>query len=261
MKKKPMHIQEKLCIFSIEAILMLSGIGCTHQVKRVVARYANGKAASVLVYPDSNDTTTYEMTNYFPDGNIFKVAQIRNGKYVGKKVTYFESGKVSQVDSLFHPCNRFTKEWDGMLFRFNENGTISQEYTVKKGLFDGLFRQYSDTGVLIKQYFLVDDSVKNGFYEEFYKNGRVSLKLNYNNDTLDGLAYFFDPNGDTIRYYNFRNNKMTFPYKRWLQDGQTMTGDIEDSAKKLVVWKWFDKNGNELKKEISIGIKEDYFIH
>jgi antitoxin component YwqK of YwqJK toxin-antitoxin module len=251
----------KLYIFSIEVILMLSGIGCTHQVKRVMATYSNGNASSILVYPDGRDTTTFEITNYYPDGKIFKHGQIRNGKYVGKKVTYFENGRVYQIDSLFYPSPRHAKEWGGLLFRFNENGTISQEYTVKNGLFNGLFRQYSDSGVLIKEYYLKDDSIKNGLYQEFYKNGRVSLKLNYIENVLDGMAYFFEPNGDTVKYYNFKNNRMIFPYKRWLEGGQTITGTVIDSARKVVVWKWYDKNGRELKREKNIGvINVDYFI-
>jgi antitoxin component YwqK of YwqJK toxin-antitoxin module len=260
MKVRLEYRKAKLCIFLIQVMLVLSGMGCGHQVKRIMARYPNGNASTILIYPDSWDTNSYEMTNYYPDGKIFKVAQIKNGKYVGKKVTYFENGNVSQIDSLFNPCARHTKEWDGLLFRFNENGTISQEFTVKKGIFDGLFRQYSDSGVLIKEYYLVNDSIKNGLYEEFYRNGRVSLKLNYSNNTLTGLAYFFDPNADTSKYYGFRNNFRTFPYKRWLRDGQTMTGDVEDSAEKVIVWKWYDKNGVEFKREKSVGIREDYFI-
>ena len=239
---------------------MLSGIGCGHKGKKVVARYANGSLAAVKSYPDENDTTTYRLTNYYPDGKIFKTGQIQNGKYIGNKITYFENGKISQIDSLFHPCPRFIKEWDGILFRFNENGTISQEFTVKMGLFDGLFKQYNDSGLLIKDYYLVNDSIKNGLYEEFYATGRVSLRLNYSNNMLNGLAYFFDPNGDTSKYYGFKNNYMTFPYKRWLGNGQTMTGEVEDSAKKVFVWKWYDKNGIELKREKSIGVREDYFV-
>lgn len=233
----------------IIAVLLLSGTQCTHQKTKVETRYKNGNPFAVITFPDIKDTSTYEMTNYYPNGKLYKVAHIENGNYVGKKVTYFQTGKVMQIDSLFKPCARHSHNWDGILLRFNENGTISQRYTVKNGLFNGLFRQFSDSGVLIKQYFIVEDSIKNGLYEEFYKNGQVSVRLNYSNNLIEGLAYFFNENGDTVKYYNFRHNLMTFPYKRWLGDGRTITGVVEDSTRKIVVWKWNDRNGTELKRK------------
>lgn len=48
--------------------------------------------------------------------------------------------------------------------------------------------------------------------------------------------------------------------KRWLKDGQTVIGEFEDSVKKIVVWKWYDKDGQVFKSHKGFGIKEGYYI-
>lgn len=253
-------VKARITLFSGAIILFLLGISCTRKGKKVVDRYRDGNVFAVCVYPDTEDTTTFELLNYYPDGKIFKEGEIKNDEYVGNKVSYYESGKISQIDSLFYPQARHDPKWNGILTRYNQNGTLSQQFFVKNGLFNGPCYQYGSNGVLIKEYNLIEDSVKDGLYEEFYDNGKVSLKFNYTKNVLNGIAYFFDTTGDTIKYYYFKNNLLSYPYKRWLKDGQTIIGEFEDSVRKRVVWKWYDKNGEVLKQQKGFGIKEGYYI-
>jgi hypothetical protein len=75
------------------------------------------------------------------------------------------------------------------------------------------------------------------------------------------MVYYFDSiNGDTTKYYHLNNGRLSYPYKQWLKDGGTVTGELEDSARKLVLWTWYDKDGKALKTRKGIGIKEGYYV-
>ncbi len=73
---------------------------------------------------------------------------------------------------------------------------------------------------------------------------------NYKNDTLVNYIYYFNEKGDTTKYYNHHNGVMTFPYKKWLDNGLVLYGNYTNNNEKEVLWQWFDKSGNETKREI-----------
>ena len=179
-----------------------------------------------------------------------KEATIKNGEYVGEKITYFHNGKIYQIDSMSQPCRMDVNACDGVLIRFNENGTISQHFTIKNGYFNGVSQHYDGHGKLVKEYYLLNDSIKDGMYKEFYDNGKTSRLASYRNDTLIGYEYFFKENGDTIKYYNHYKGDLDFPYKKWLDNGHILLGNYGDKTSKYVVWKWYDKTGKEIKTKI-----------
>ena len=97
---------------------------------------------------------------------------------------------------------------DEILLRYNENGTLSQRFCVKSGSFNGVSKHYNSNGVLVKEYYLIDDCIKDGEYKEFYENGNVLMR-NY-----------------------------------------------ADTSGKIVVWKWYDINGKELKRLIQHSVNK-----
>jgi antitoxin component YwqK of YwqJK toxin-antitoxin module len=219
-------------------------------MKKVIAKNKNGTPGIVFEYEDRNDTLNFDVKVYYPDGILQKEATIRQGKYVGRKMTYFHNGKPYQIDSLSQPCPINIDACDGAVIRYNENGSVSQRFTVKDGEFNGLSKHYDGRGKLIKEYILTHDSIKNGLYREFYDNGRISYLAYYSRDTLTGYEYFFKENGDTVKYYNHYKGVMSFPYKIWLDNGGTLYGEYKDSSMKEVVWKWLDKSNKEIKQRL-----------
>jgi antitoxin component YwqK of YwqJK toxin-antitoxin module len=224
-------------------ILFIQTISCNGPTKKVMAKNRNGTPGVIYEYPDRSDTLNYLIKVYYPDGKIQKEAAIKNGKYVGEKITYFHNGKIYQIDSLSQPCEKELNDCDGTLIRFNENGTISQRFTVKEGNFNGLSQHYNGHGNLVKEYYLIQDSIKDGQYREYYDNGRISCLASYKNDTLEGYEYFFAENGDTVKYYNHYKGNLDFPYKKWLENGKILFGNYLDKDEKFVVWKWYRKTG------------------
>jgi antitoxin component YwqK of YwqJK toxin-antitoxin module len=195
---------------------------------------------------------------YYPDGQLQRIAQVVNGKYVGVIRTYFNSGKLYELDSLISACDVSSGECDETLIRYSENGKLSQRFTVRAGHFNGLSQQFDQKGLLAKEYELVDDSIKNGVYREFYDNGKILRSATLHMDTLVGYEYIFKENGDTLKYYSHYQGQMDFPYKIWLEDGGTAYGVRLKGE--MVLWTWYDKNGNILKRQTATPSKSGYVL-
>lgn len=256
----PKDIQNKIITLVIPSVIVLLCLffSCKNRFVKVIATSKSGRPGIVYEYSDKEDTLSYKIKVYYPDGRIQKEATVMDGKYVGKKITYFHNGRIYQVDSLLYPCDKQYFVCDGILTRYNENGSISQEFTVRNGQFNGLSKHYDNNGRLVKTYYLKDDSIKDGDYFEYYSNGNIARKAKFENDTLVGLEFFFQQNGDTLKYYSHVDGQMNFPYKKWLGNGNTLYGvHLKGEA---VLWTWQDKDGKVLKRQTILPSTSGYII-
>jgi antitoxin component YwqK of YwqJK toxin-antitoxin module len=243
--------QYRKCLQKITlAILIFGFISCKTSLKKVIARNKNGSVAVVFEFPDRSDSLTYFMKIYYPDGKLRSEATIVNAKYTGQIITYFPNGIKYQIDSLVEPCDFKIKACNEILLRYNENGTISQRFTVKNGTLNGYSQHYSNSGVLVKAYYVTNNSIKNGEYEEFFENGKTMLKATYHLDTLVDNEYFFKENGDTLRYFQVQNGHVWFPYTEWLENGNMLNGKFVDDKEKALLWTWYDSNRKEIRRKI-----------
>jgi antitoxin component YwqK of YwqJK toxin-antitoxin module len=231
---------------------------CKSAGNRITERFPNGKPEVVHEMADRDDTLNYTLKVYYPDGQVKRVAQVVNGMYVGIITSYFGSGKIYEIDSLTAPCRTDLGNVDGNLTRYYENGNLCQKFSVKNGHFNGMSFHYDNKGTLAKMYTLLDDSIKNGIYKEFYDDGRVLRLATFHMDTLVGNEYIFKENGDTLKYYAHYQGQMDFPYKIWLDDGRTVYGVRVGEVK--VCWTWYDKNGHVMKKQIESPSPSGYTI-
>jgi len=233
---------------------------CRQKLEKVVARYKNGRVAVIREYPDRSDTANFILKQYYSDGKIERIGTVRNGYYVEKMITYYKNGVVSRLDSLLSPCDMRSGACDAILTYYSENGTVSQRYTAKHGVFSGLCQQYDSRGVLVKAYYLENDSLKNGNYTEYFDNGKVLRQVTYHMDTIVGREYIFKRNGDTLLWDQYYKGQKSFPFKKWLDDGTTVEGDLVDDKSKAIVWTWRTKEGKEVKKQIAIPGKGGYAV-
>jgi hypothetical protein len=67
---------------------------------------------------------------------------------------------------------------------------------------------------------------------------------------LIGPNYYFRENGDTVKYIGVWKGQESMPYKKWLKNGNILEGDYTDSTGKVVLWKWVDPKGKEIKRWI-----------
>jgi antitoxin component YwqK of YwqJK toxin-antitoxin module len=196
---------------------------------------------------DHNDS--YEIINYYDNGNISRKATVVNYKYVGAKFFYFKSGKIAQIDSIENSCDTNFYNCDGKIVRYYENGKISQRYTVKNNEFEGLSEQYDANGLIVKRYMMINDSTKTGIYEEFHKNGMISLKSTKQNNMLCGLVYLFDERGDTTQYFESDSDKISLPYKTWKIDRRALLIKFSNPQKDSIMYEWFNNKGILIKSK------------
>ncbi|HVU57557.1 MAG TPA: hypothetical protein VHD83_20985 [Puia sp.] len=240
--------------------LILCACSCRQKMERVVAKYKNGMVAIVREYSDRSDTANFIMTQFYLDGKIERTGRVHKGYYVGNIITYYKNGVRSQLDSFLFPCPMEWGACDMILFYYNENGTIAQRFTVKQGVKSGLCQQYDSRGILAKAYYLENDSIKNGDYKEYFDDGRVFRQMTYHMDTIVGKECIFKENGDTLLWDQYYKGQKSFPFKKWLDDGTTVEGDLVDDKSKAVVWTWRNREGKEIKKETRLPGKSGYVV-
>lgn len=119
-------------------------------------------------------------------------------------------------------------------------------------------QHFLDNGILVKEYELKNGMTKDGIYREFHDNGKVAFECKYQNDTIVGYGYYFNDKGDTVKYHNHYNGIITFPYKKWLDNGNILVGDFSDKSEKSVTWKWLDKNGRQIKSKVAYAKVEGF---
>jgi len=177
---------------------------CKNEGKKIEAKFSDGTPSVVIEYQVANDTSNYIIKSFYRSGNLRQTAKIVDGKFIGPAITYYPNGKISEIDSLDNTRTMSRYDWDGIATRFYENGKIAERFVIKNANRNGLSQHYSPKGILVKEYSITNDSIKNGVYKEFHPNGKVSIMDTYKNDTLVGFEYIFNENGDTLRY----NQKM-----------------------------------------------------
>ena len=119
-------------------------------------------------------------------------------------------------------------------------------------------QHFLNNGIIAKEYELKNGMTKNGIYREFYDNGKVAFQCKYRNDTVVGFGYYFNEKGDTVKYHNHYDGIISFPYKKWLDNGNVLSGDYTDKSKQSVTWKWFDKNGRQIKSKVAYAKVEGF---
>jgi antitoxin component YwqK of YwqJK toxin-antitoxin module len=240
-------------------IILFGGCKSNNNKEVIVARYQDGKTRTSIQYYDLTDTSKYFIKVYFNNGDLLQNARVDSGAYIGKKVTYFQNHKVSQVDSLFAPQIIGDKKWTGMVTRFYPNGSISQRYLVKDGKMDGLFQNYKENGIISKEYQVID-TIKNGSYTEYHENGVKSYQTTYLLGKRQGMEYYFNLSGDTIEYGMFWDGKYKFPYKKWLTNGIALVGNYINEQETKVKWEWVDSSGAVLKTKNVYSQKHEFHI-
>jgi antitoxin component YwqK of YwqJK toxin-antitoxin module len=99
---------------------------------------------------------------------------------------------------------------------------------------------------------------KDGVYREFHDNGVQAFECRYRNDTIVGYAYYFNEKGDTVKMHDHYNGIMSFPYKKWLDNGLILYGDFTDESLESVTWKWLDKTGKLIKTRVAYAKNEGF---
>jgi antitoxin component YwqK of YwqJK toxin-antitoxin module len=234
---------------------------CNHGNNRevIVERYANGQQKIVNTFSNPSDTSTYQSRVYFDNGNLAQNVEFRNDSFVNRRVTYFLNQNIFELDSFYTPQKRGDKSWTGKVSMYYPNGKIAHIYFVKNGKMVDIIKNYDTLGILYEEFGLVD-TVKNGVYITYYKNGKKSYQTNYTMGKKSGMEYRFKNNGDTLDYGLYQDEKNKFPYKLWLKNGYTLVGNYLNENEIEVMWTWYDSAGIKIKSKVEHSVKGHFVV-
>jgi antitoxin component YwqK of YwqJK toxin-antitoxin module len=245
--------------FSLGILLFLSFDSCQRAQKKVISRFKNGVPFLIYEYANPNDTSNYIYQEFYPNAKIHEQLKVESNMVVNYPTRYYSSGKIYEIDTMLRPRERYSPSWDGWITRYGEDGKKLARFDVKNG---GIHNTivFDSNGRVMKEYAVVRNIVKEGPYSEFYPNGMISVKATFHNDTLNGMMYFFNENGDTDKYYFRDRGDISMPYKKWLDNGGILFGTFTGKDQKTVLWRWYSRNGREIKKEFKYSKDREFVV-
>lgn len=183
------------------------------------------EAGNVLEY--EFNTKTQKKDGYFkkkwPSGAILEESEFKDGLQVGKRVIYFENGKIYQQETYVNNV------MEGPVKRFNVEGQLESEGNFKNDKMDGEWHYYYSSGK-VKEIVNFKDGVEDGPYVAFWENGNKKdegfFKIGFNeehgisNEDFDefwnGERKLYDENGELIRIMDCN---FGFCKTRWKKEG------------------------------------------
>lgn len=144
--------------------------------------------------------------------------------------------------------NKKTKQKEGKLTRFFEDGAILEESNYQKDTLHGERKLFYEDGQLqsLEKY---KKGSFDGLYQAFYNNGQVELEGNYTNGAMNGLWTRFYETGEKMEVVSFKNNEENGPFTEYHINGQLKAkgayigGDREHGELQL-----FNETGQLIKK-------------
>lgn len=242
-------------------LLLLFIVSCKEEHRWTLERYDDGKVKREYVYPDKKNREEYTIIEYFQNGKISFQGTVENDKFVDAKLNYYDNGAYREIDSITIPCDLDLCCCDGKVLHYYSNGKLDQTYENRNGLHNGLLTIYEDdsTGTVYET-MMLKDGKRNGPFTIYYKSGKIFSTGTYKNDTLVDFVYFLRENGDTLKYFYHYKGKQDFPAKKWLANGQIFYATYPDTTYDQALFRWTDKNGTELKREIVKPTDDGHFI-
>jgi antitoxin component YwqK of YwqJK toxin-antitoxin module len=230
-------------------------------LRKTIETYSSGKTMTEFIYPDKDNLKNYTIKEYFENGNPKFVGTVENRKFIGVKLNYYDNGKFREVDSILKPCDLDFCCCDGIVLKYYRNGKLDQTYENRNGVANGKVTIYTkDSTEKLDIVYTYKDDKKNGDFKSYYDNGKLYNTGIYRNDTLVEYEYYFDTNGDTLKSLFHYKGKVDFPVKKWLKNGQLFYATYIDSNYKKVLFRWTDKNGTEVKREIITPKDRNYIL-
>jgi uncharacterized protein len=211
----------------------------------------NGKIDSREKYIYGKKEGTWE--TYYTNGNIRETNTYKNNLQIGKSIGYDEEGnmiydanfEIIKGDSIDISVKTGTeKRW--------KNKVLVFETTYKNGKENGIRKSYFPSGKLSQIQNFVDDLLQ-GESIEYYENGNIKSKRNYNSfvtaskekkfnqtgwvfqyddDGILSTKLFFDSLGNRIIQYSYHNGKLNQIYidkvleLNYFPDGKFMSEKI-----------------------------------
>jgi len=140
-----------------------------------------------------------------------------------------------------------------------ENGTLKEQYTVRNGEYDGVFKSLYSNG-LPRAKGQFKNGEMDGEWRYYFPEGNIQSIQKFDDGTLIdlnawdkqgvkivdngyGSAVMFYENGDTMSLAHFADNKMHGSYEVWFENGQKNFEQYYEFDKPVGVWLYWDEQG------------------
>ncbi|HLG36239.1 MAG TPA: toxin-antitoxin system YwqK family antitoxin [Bacteroidia bacterium] len=171
----------------------------------------------------------------------------RDGKRDGFFKEYDRNGRVVKKeeyrnDILMQTVQVEQEKYDVKKIYYHD-GTVKSIGTYKKGLPEGVFREYdskgnlTDTasiytdGRLSRQGKLDDQGREQGVWKEFFEDGKVKSEGSYKEGKREGLWSFFYNNQQTEQAGEYVKGKPSGEWKKFFADGKLQRNEFYENGK------------------------------
>jgi len=201
---------------------------------------------------DKNNLKQGKWYVFHANGNVKQEGSYRDDRKDGYFKDYAENGDLISIAKYVNDVKQADAEEVTKLDLQNEyypDGKIKISETYRNGIPEGIRREYSEDGQILKSFIysngsitsegiIKEDGVKEGHWKEYYTEGILKAEGDYKDDRKTGEWKYFYPDG------------------KLEQDGK-YTG----SGKFTGRWKWFFPSGElMLEEEYLNGIKDGMHI-
>ncbi|MBS9461716.1 hypothetical protein KIM67_04795 [Flagellimonas sp. 389] len=174
---------------------------------------------------DYTTNNSYIQKDYFPNGKVRFLKQLKDGKLEGDKLEYNQNGVLLRrmkfvkdqllLSELFYE-NEAKKEIqhyehgkkNGLYELYHENGTKILSGNYMDGYKNGAWKNFDlDNGTIVEKT-TFKNNVKNGLYIKYNEAEKPSHKGNYLNGTKDGKWEFYNLAGKPIKEILYRKGKV-----------------------------------------------------
>ena len=209
------------------------------------------------------DSAFHEVTQS-DSASYYRLIKFENGKPSGKVRDFFRSGR---------------KQWEGYLLSINpdfvqgevrffyENNQVRTEASYLQNRMNGVYREYTNKGVLKTSGTMRDDSavgkwityfdsgakwieqelngyLQNGSYTEYFEDGKISnrgMKLNGRDE--GPWEVFYEGSGKLAKRLFYKNGVLNGPYE-WISETGTLKekGEYKDGTESGL-WKYYYEDG------------------
>lgn len=199
----------------------------------------------------------YRLQVNYPSGKVrletlLDQADLNQATQIGDYRLYYESGQLLQRG------NRDQQgRYQGMVFRYHENGQVHREIPYLDGLVHGVYNIFSQEGQLLRKQH-VQQQKRHGKDLHYHANGKLRIEAHYVAGNKEGATKRWNADGILLRREHYKNDKLTGLSEEFYADGELKSSREFDNGKSvgehqswsadgtLQRYRLYDQEGKEL---------------
>lgn len=155
-------------------------------------------------------------TAYYENGTKKAELNYADGKLNGEFILYTIDGKVSKR------MNYLNDMLNGNFKEYYSDGKVKSEGDYKADERFGPWKTYYQDGTLYQEGVYKDKGLRNGVWNEYHRNGKLSSKYLYMSGKLNGVSTSYDTDGKIYCEYKYASDKLKAE-KFYNKDGSVLS--------------------------------------